>query len=682
MKIFFAMSLIYALAAAGYGFSAQENIALTGAPVINSKEPAKMVALSEDEYKQLVPKLVQIPQFVPVRRKPSGLTKNAKFGFNFSFAGLNRSWIADGDKKKGFTLYADLNGNGDLSDDPILKFQKRAGKYSLVYEKTIKEIIGNIENDAKTGAVNYLFKIILELEPVEAPEQNSPQFVLTMFDNTLRKGKIRLATHEVAFALAGSQGLYDDAVAGAVFFDIDGDGKLETQNSESAERFAVSEKYVNLDGKSYEFKVDRYGRSLTLLLLAEKPPARGAPLPKNSKANSLDISIDRLQAQTATVDPAKLSRLIGRGRETHSDAVIVIQDGKILAEEYYGKPTGPVYIASAGKSLVAFAVGKLLDEGKIKSLDQPVSDFYPEWLQGNKKLITIRMLLNHTSGIQNIPNASVEIERKNPPVNAIKLALAAELSDLPGANWSYNNKAVALLGGIIEKASGKRMDVYFEEAFYKPMNIRQFDWMRDEDSNPAAYGAFSIEPIGFAKFGLLMLNNGQFEGKALISRKFVEEVIKPSQSLYTANGLLWWRYPKTTKSVIDSEKFTQMRKDGISEEFLQKIRPLENIVFQTYEAYAAALEGALGKDWNQQVRKVLEYKSYGLRKKIFSDEIIGFYAAGSRGNYLFVMPKAKLVAIRVVRNDSDYNWDTDGFNDFLQLAASLTGEKAGEPPAQ
>ena len=388
------------------------------------------------------------------------------------------------------------------------------------------------------------------------------------------------------------------------------------------------------------------------------------------------------EAQTIAVDNIKLARLLERGRETSSDALIVIQDGKVLAEEYYGKPKGPVYIASAGKSLTALAIGKLLDEGKIKSLDQPVSDFYPEWLQGKKKSITIRMLLNQTSGIQNIANASIEIERKSPPVNVIKLALAAELSDTPGANWSYNNKAVGLLGGIIEKASGKRMDVYFEESFYKPMSIKQYDWIRDEDGNPTAYGAFIIEPMGFAKIGLLMLNDGQFEGKQILSRTFVEEAIKPSQSLFTACGLLWWRYPKSSTSVIDTDKFTQMRKDGVSEEFLRKIQPLENIVFDSNEAYFAAIEKTLGKDWGRQVQKALQAVGYGLRKRKFSDEVIGYYASGFRGNYLLVMPKAKLVALRVVRNDSDYNWDTDGFNDFLQLAAGLTGEMVPPPAVQ
>jgi CubicO group peptidase (beta-lactamase class C family) len=292
------------------------------------------------------------------------------------------------------------------------------------------------------------------------------------------------------------------------------------------------------------------------------------------------------------------------------------------------------------------------------------------------------MLLNHTSGIQNVPNASVEIERKFPPVNAIKLALAAELTDPPGTVFSYNNKAVALLGGIIEKASGKRMDTYFEEAFYKPLDIKRFEWIRDEDENPAVYGAFVIEPSDFAKFGLLMLDGGHFQGKQILSRSFVEEAVKPSHSLFSASGLLWWRYPKSSTSLIDSEKFAQMRKDGISEEFLKKIQPLENVMFDSNEAYFAALEKALGKDWSKQINDALGKVNYGLRNRNFSEETIGYYASGFRGNYLLVMPKEKIVALRVVRNSKEYNWETDGFNDFLQLAAGLTGEKTTAPPVQ
>ncbi len=97
-----------------------------------------------------------------------------------------------------------------------------------------------------------------------------------------------------------------------------------------------------------------------------------------------------------------LKTIIKKGGQTHSNAIIIIQNNKVLVEDYYNRKPKPEYIASAGKSLVSLAIGKLIDDGKIRSLDQPVYEFYPEWKQGTKQDITIRMLLNHTSGLQNI----------------------------------------------------------------------------------------------------------------------------------------------------------------------------------------------------------------------------------------------------------------------------------------
>jgi CubicO group peptidase (beta-lactamase class C family) len=77
------------------------------------------------------------------------------------------------------------------------------------------------------------------------------------------------------------------------------------------------------------------------------------------------------------------------------------------------------------------------------------------------------MLLSHTSGLQNYPNASIELEPQptQKVKNVIQLALAAEVSALPGKVSSYNNKAEALLAGITGKASGLQMDKFFEKYF-------------------------------------------------------------------------------------------------------------------------------------------------------------------------------------------------------------------------
>lgn len=133
--------------------------------------------------------------------------------------------------------------------------------------------------------------------------------------------------------------------------------------------------------------------------------------------------------------------------------MVIVKDNQVIGEWYFGKPKTKIHIMSCTKSVVNLAVGRLIDAGKIRSLDQPVYEFYPEWQTGSKKLITIRSLLNHTSGLQNVPNATIEIKmllNTYPRANVIKLALAAELSDAPGSRFSYNNKAVNLLAGIIQ----------------------------------------------------------------------------------------------------------------------------------------------------------------------------------------------------------------------------------------
>ena len=206
-------------------------------------------------------------------------------------------------------------------------------------------------------------------------------------------------------------------------------------------------------------------------------------------------------------DTSVLEKIKKKALDSHSDAVIILKNGKTIYKDFFNKKEKPIYIASAGKSLVSLAIGKLLDDKLLDSLNQPIYTLFPQWKQGNKKDITIRMLLNHTSGLQNNPNASVELEPA--PTykvkNIIDLALAAELSNKPGKKVEYNNKAVALLGGVIEKASGKKLDAYFVDNFFKPMDIANYDWIKDESGNPTAHGAFIIKPSDLLKFGQLVL---------------------------------------------------------------------------------------------------------------------------------------------------------------------------------
>ena len=136
-----------------------------------------------------------------------------------------------------------------------------------------------------------------------------------------------------------------------------------------------------------------------------------------------------------------LDTLIKTAELTQTDGLVIYLDGKLYLENYFGKQPKKIDAMSSTKSIVNFAFGKLITDGLLKSIDQPVADFFPEWKQGMKREITIRHLLNHTSGMQNIPLTTVEIY---PSPDFVKLALAAEIVNKPGTAFSYNNKAVNL----------------------------------------------------------------------------------------------------------------------------------------------------------------------------------------------------------------------------------------------
>jgi len=144
-----------------------------------------------------------------------------------------------------------------------------------------------------------------------------------------------------------------------------------------------------------------------------------------------------------------LAALITRAQATHSDAVVVRRHNAVIAAWSSAPTATPILTMSCTKSIVSLAIGTLLDDGHLTSIDQPVYEIYPEWRQGHKQRITLRHVLTHTSGVQDHPNAGLELE---PSPDWVQLALAAELAELPGERFRYNNKAVNLLAGIVQQA--------------------------------------------------------------------------------------------------------------------------------------------------------------------------------------------------------------------------------------
>jgi len=367
------------------------------------------------------------------------------------------------------------------------------------------------------------------------------------------------------------------------------------------------------------------------------------------------------------IDPAALDNLVARARATHSNALLVWHHGKLIREDYFGTRPHGEPLMSTTKSIVALAIGTLVDDGKLRSFDQPVSDFYPEWKQGQKRSITIRHLLTHTSGLQNEGNTGIEIY---PAPDAIKLALAAELSDRPGTKFSYNNKATNLLAGIVQRASGQRMDRYVADHIFRPLGIVDARWVElDAAGAPYAMSGLAMTAADLLKIGQLMLGNGSFAGKRVLSERTVQAIVSEGDPGYPGYGLLWWRIARSHVRVVDDDQLAMMRRAGVDAQVVAALATLKDHPMASEEALDAGLKQALGTDW------IAKYHAGGAKTKLLKDQwstdFIGFNTNGYLGEYLIVLPAAELIAVRLVDSSDHYNQATDGFSDFLTAVRRL-----------
>lgn len=366
-----------------------------------------------------------------------------------------------------------------------------------------------------------------------------------------------------------------------------------------------------------------------------------------------------------------LDALRAAAEESGSDAVLVLHRGDTLAEWYFGKEPKPVEVMSVLKSIVAIGIGRLVTTGAIESLDQPVSTWYPEWRQGQKRDITLRHLLNHTSGLQNVPNAGAEIY---PAPDAIQLALAAELTDEPGTVFRYNNKATNLLAGIIQRASGKRMDVFFADEFFGRMGIEEYTWYFDASGNPHAMAGLQLHARDLAKFGLLVLDHGTYQGERLIDPAFIDEMLAQSQPHYPRYGLLWWRLPAITRYVLDEAQLEALIGDRLSTDQAARLRPLIGRVFTDRQTADAAVAAQLGDDWRSVINPDDPDSGAIDLVRREDSEFHAFYADGYLGQTLMVVPDRGIVAVRQVANSATYDPDTDLFLAFKELVLQLDAE--------
>lgn len=330
-----------------------------------------------------------------------------------------------------------------------------------------------------------------------------------------------------------------------------------------------------------------------------------------------------------------LEALLARAKETRTSSLAVSWRGATQSWSF-GANAEPVQTMSVTKSIVGLAIGRLKTLGKLASVDEPVHAFFPEWRQGRKRNITVRMLMEHTSGLQNAPMTTEEIY---PSPDFVQLALCAELNAEPGTQYAYNNKAVNLLAGIVERADGRKLDVFAREELLRPLGVPDSPWLRDDAGNPHAMSGLALRAADLTKIGELILRRGEWNEEQLITESWFDDMDAPAHA-DSENALMWWHLFDTRIHVTDAH-LEALAGSGAAAEVIAYFESQRGEHLSASKFFVNALS-ALGDDWRAQL------PSGTLPFTVETRGRVAYRAEGDLGQYVLVMPKARLVAARLI----------------------------------
>lgn len=208
--------------------------------------------------------------------------------------------------------------------------------------------------------------------------------------------------------------------------------------------------------------------------------------------------------------------------------LIVVQDGKVRLERYargYSRE-GRYTSFSVAKSLTSTLVGAAVQDGYIKSVDDPVTNYVPELKGSAYEGVTVRQVLTMTSGVKwnedytdpNSDVASMYKEMPPPGVDQTAFYLAKLPREaVPGTKWVYKTGETNLIGVIVSKATGKSLSAYAEEKIWKPFGMeRDLFWMVDASGQNIGGCCISVALRDYARIGLFVLADGVVQGKRVV----------------------------------------------------------------------------------------------------------------------------------------------------------------------
>jgi len=236
-------------------------------------------------------------------------------------------------------------------------------------------------------------------------------------------------------------------------------------------------------------------------------------------------------------------------KKTKTVAFIVIRNDSILYQQYLNgySESSVIPSFSMAKSFVSMLAGIAIDEGAIKSIHDPITNYLPELTNPGFEKITIKNLLNMRSGIafnESPANPFGDVAKYYYGDNLKKYITKLKVAKKAGHTFEYKSVNAQLLAMIVERATHKPLAEYMEEKVWQYIGA-EYDasWSIDSRKNKEAkaFCCFNARPLDFAKLGRLYLHKGNWNGRQVVSEKWVKESLdvstKRNRKMYS---YMWW----------------------------------------------------------------------------------------------------------------------------------------------
>lgn len=276
----------------------------------------------------------------------------------------------------------------------------------------------------------------------------------------------------------------------------------------------------------------------------------GAPWPLPHVDHALDFTY-RFEGRTYTPE-----QFLER---TYTNALLVMKEGRIVTEIYRNNtgPTTRFMAFSMTKSITAILIGCALEEKRIKSVDDPITDYLPELKSGGYNGVSIRQILQMRSGVDyeerydfGNPGIAARNHEQALVKNVVRIADAARTvkrKHPPGQVWQYKTIDTAVLGWLLERVSGgSTVAAYTAQRLWEPLGA-EADGFYIMDGAPGTGREFSGAGFNatlrdFARLGLMVMNGGVANGRRIVSSEWIRESTRPTEppGAEPGYGYQWW----------------------------------------------------------------------------------------------------------------------------------------------